>query len=238
MNKICKIRIAIIEDHELTRLGIRRLLEQRAEIEVVGEAANAVTGLEMLKKVQPDIAIIDIGLPDKDGIQLTRELKALSPAKYSPTKVLILTLHDHQESVLAAFAAGADSYCMKDITFDTLLVALRNTYQGNCWIDPAIASIVLQAAQANTQLLTDEDNIFSPADSQVQKNNTPAYNLSTREVQVLRLMVEGCTNPIIAQRLYISIGTVKSHVRSILSKLGADDRTQAAVSALRHGLLG
>jgi DNA-binding NarL/FixJ family response regulator len=127
---------------------------------------------------------------------------------------------------------------MKDITFDTLLVALRNTYQGNCWIDPAIARIVLQAAQANTQLLTNDQNIFSPADSQGQKNNTPAYNLSTREVQVLRLMVEGCTNTIIAQRLYISIGTVKSHVRSILSKLGADDRTQAAVNALRHGLLG
>ncbi|MDH6099368.1 response regulator transcription factor [Anabaenopsis sp. FSS-46] len=233
---MCKMRIAIIEDHELIRLGIRRLLEQRAEIEVVGEAANAVTGLEMLKKVQPDIAIIDIGLPDKDGIQLTQELKALSPGENLHTKVLILTVDNHPESVMAAFAAGANSYCTKYVDFYTLMVALRNTYQGNCWIDPAIARIVLQAAQANTQLRPDEYNILP--DSQGEKNNTAARNLSAREIQVLRLIVDGCTNDMIAQQLDINLGTVKSHIRSILSKLGADDRTQAAVSALRHGLLG
>lgn len=226
MNKICKIRIAIIEDHELSRLGIRKLLEQKEEIVVVGEAANAVTGLEMLKKVQPDIAIIDIGLPDKDGIQLTQELKALSPGENLHTKVLILTVHNHPESVLAAFAAGADSYCTKYVDFDTLVVALRKTYEGNSWIDPSIAGIVLQAAQGNIL-----------PDSQGEKNNIAAYNLSTREIQVLRLMVEGCTNVMIAQQLNISPGTVKSHVRNILSKLGADDRTQAAVRALRDGLL-
>jgi DNA-binding NarL/FixJ family response regulator len=236
MNKTCKIRIAIIEDHELSRLGIKKLLEQKEEIVVVGEAANGVTGMEMLKKVQPDIAIIDIGLPDKDGIQLTQELKALSPGENLHTKVLILTVDNHPESVLAAFAAGADSYCTKYVDFDTLVVALRNTYEGNCWIDPAIAWIVLQAAQRNTQLRPDEQNILP--DSQGQKNNTAAYNLSTREIQVLRLMVDGCTNCMIAQQLDISLGTVKSHVRNILSKLGADDRTQAAVRALRDGLLG
>lgn len=236
MNKICKIRIAIIEDHQLTRLGIRKLLEQKEEIVVVGEAENAVTGLEMLKKVQPDIAIIDIGLPDKDGIQLTQELKALSPGENLHTKVLILTVDNHPESVLAAFAAGADSYCTKYIDFDTLVVALRNTYEGNSWIDPAIARIVLQAPQGNTQLRPHQQNILP--DSQGEKNNTAAYNLSTSEIQVLRLMVEGCTNVMIAQQLDISLGTVKSHVRNILSKLGAEDRTQAAVRALRDGLLG
>lgn len=236
MNKICKIRIAIIEDHELIRLGIRTLLEQKEEIVVVGEAANGVTGLEMLRKVKPDIAIIDIGLPDKDGIQLTQELKALSPGENLHTKVLILTVDNHPESVMAAFAAGANSYCTKYVDFDTLVVALRNTYVGNSWIDPTIAGIVLQAAQRNTQLRPDECNILP--DSQGQKNNTAASNLSAREIQVLRLMVDGCTNGMIAQQLDISLWTVKSHVRNILSKLGADDRTQAVVRALRDGLLG
>jgi DNA-binding NarL/FixJ family response regulator len=137
-----KIRIALIEDHDLTRVGIRTALLQKSEIEVVGEAANAAEGLKMLKKLQPDIAIIDIGLPDKDGIELTRELKALTHGDDSATKVLILTLRDNKEAVLAAFAAGADSYCMKDIKFDNLMEAVRVTYNGNAWIDPAIARIV------------------------------------------------------------------------------------------------
>ncbi len=129
-----KIRIALIEDHDLTRVGIRTALLQKEEIEVVGEAATAAEGLRMLKKVQPDIAIIDIGLPDKDGIELTRELKSIFNGEDSPTKVLILTLRDNKEAVLAAFAAGADSYCMKDIKFDNLLEAVRVTYNGNAWI--------------------------------------------------------------------------------------------------------
>ncbi len=128
-----KIRIALIEDHDLTRVGIRTALVQKEEIEVVGEAANAAEGLKMLKTLQPDIAIVDIGLPDKDGIELTRELKSSSGTELT-TKVLILTLRDNKEAVLAAFAAGADSYCMKDIKFDNLLEAVRVTYNGNAWI--------------------------------------------------------------------------------------------------------
>ena len=143
-----KIRVALIEDHDLTRVGIRTALQQRQEIDVVGEASNAADGMKLLETVHPDIAIIDIGLPDKDGIELTRELKSYQESREgTPTKVLILTLRDSKEAVLAAFAAGADSYCMKDISFDNLLEALRVTYSGNAWIDPAIARIVLQQAQ-------------------------------------------------------------------------------------------
>ncbi len=136
-----KIRVALIEDHDLTRVGIRTALMQKDEIEVVGEAANAVEGMTMLKLLQPDIAIIDIGLPDKDGIELTREVKSTEIGEQLRTRVLILTLQDNKEAVLAAFAAGADSYCMKDIRFDNLLEAVRVTYNGNAWIDPAIARI-------------------------------------------------------------------------------------------------
>jgi len=237
-----RIRIALIEDHDLTRVGIRTALLQKEEIEVVGEAANAAEGLKMLKTVQPDIAIIDIGLPDKDGIELTRELKAIANGAESATKVLILTLRDNKEAVLAAFAAGADSYCMKDIKFDNLLEAVRVTYNGNAWIDPAIARIVLQQAQHNPpkQDAVSLNTKFSHQNSEsvdTQEIIEP-YTLTERELEVLQLIVEGCSNALIAERLYITVGTVKTHVRNILNKLCADDRTQAAVRALRSGLVG
>ena len=141
-----KIRVALIEDHDLTRLGIRTALQRNVDFEIVGEASNANDGLQILKTLQPDVAIVDIGLPDKDGIELTREVKSTVPGLL--TKILILTLRDSKEAVLAAFAAGADSYCMKD-KYDNLLEAVRHTHNGNAWIDPAIARIVLQQAQEN-----------------------------------------------------------------------------------------
>ena len=241
-----RIRVALIEDHDLTRVGIRTALQQRQEIEVVGEAANANEGLQLLEKVHPDIAIVDIGLPDKDGIELTRLIKASGEGTEEPnTKVLILTLRDNREAVLAAFAAGADSYCMKDISFDNLLEALRVTHSGNAWIDPAIARIVLQQVQPTSD--GTEAAIDIPKDLKTVAINAAdaeydqmlaAYPLTERELEVLQLIVEGCSNAVIAEKLYITVGTVKTHVRNILNKLCADDRTQAAVRALRSGLVG
>lgn len=162
----------------------------------------------------------------------------------SATKVLILTLRDNKEAVLAAFAAGADSYCMKDIRFDNLLEAIRVTYNGNAWIDPAIARIVLQQARQNP--LSSDVSLASvkpsvtgseAVEGQPEENIDP-YILTERELEVLQLIVEGCSNAVIAERLYITVGTVKTHVRNILNKLCADDRTQAAVRALRSGLVG
>ncbi|MGH1392619.1 MAG: response regulator [Trichormus sp.] len=237
-----KIRIGLIEDHDLTRVGIRTALLQKEEVEIVGEAANAVEGLKMLRMLQPDIAIIDIGLPDKNGIELTREFKATGNGQELDTKIVILTLQDNKEAVLAAFGAGADSYCMKDIKFDNLLEAVRVTYNGNAWIDPAIARIVLQQAQHNPPQTenapADRKYLLSNPDSPEQQENVDSYTLTERELEVLQLIVEGCSNALIAERLYITVGTVKTHVRNILNKLCADDRTQAAVRALRSGLVG
>jgi DNA-binding NarL/FixJ family response regulator len=241
-----KIRVALIEDHDLTRVGIRTALQQRQDVEVVGEAANANEGLHLLEKLHPDIAIVDIGLPDKDGIELTRLIKESQEAGEGPnTKVLILTLRDNKEAVLAAFAAGADSYCMKDISFDNLLEALRVTHSGNAWIDPAIAKIVLQQVQPTSD--SPEAAVEIPKDLKTVAINAAdaeydqmlaAYPLTERELEVLQLIVEGCSNAVIAEKLYITVGTVKTHVRNILNKLCADDRTQAAVRALRSGLVG
>lgn len=234
-----KIRVALIEDHDLTRVGIRTALQQKEEIEIVGEAANAADGLKLLRTIQPDVAIVDIGLPDKDGIELTRELKSTAGGDELATKVLILTLQDNKEAVLAAFAAGADSYCMKDIKYDNLLEAVRVTHNGNAWIDPAIARIVLQQAQQNPVPDTGLPGLKTARTGEGDDEDAiDLYTLTERELEVLQLIVEGCSNALIAERLFITVGTVKTHVRNILNKLCADDRTQAAVRALRSGLVG
>ncbi len=238
-----KIRVALIEDHDLTRVGIRTALQQRSEIEFVGEAANATEGLKLLETSSPDIGIVDIGLPDMDGIELTKRFKeAQAAAQEVPqTKILVLTLQDNEESVMAAFAAGADSYCMKNISFDNLLEAIQVTNEGNAWIDPAIARIVLKQTRVSEpvgDVATTTKTVAISAAEPEYSQLIEAYPLTERELEVLQLIVEGCSNAAIAEKLYITVGTVKTHVRNILNKLCADDRTQAAVRALRSGLVG
>ena len=238
---MAKIRVALIEDHDLTRIGLRTALQKCKDVELVGEAANAQEGLRLLEKFRPDVGIIDIGLPDMDGIELTRKLKESQLKGQPKIKILILTLQDNEQAVLAAFAAGADSYCMKSSSFEKLVEALKVTKEGNAWIDPAIARIVLSQAKKTSS------NLKPPSEANQVKINAAepeysqlleAYPLTDRELEVLQLIVEGCSNAEIAEQLFITVGTVKTHVRNILNKLCADDRTQAAVRALRSGLVG
>ena len=237
------IRITLIEDHDLTRVGMRTALQQRG-FNVIGEAANATDGLKLLGTAKPDVAIVDIGLPDMDGIELTRRFKQTQAEAEDPsaaeTKVLILTLQDNDDIVLAAFAAGADSYCMKDVSLDNLAEALRVTNSGNSWIDPAIARVVLYQARQGVpdgEALDSKTVAINAAEPEYNQI-IEAYPLTERELEVLQLIVDGCSNAAIAEKLYITVGTVKTHVRNILNKLCADDRTQAAVRALRSGLVG
>lgn len=231
-----KIRVVLVEDHDLTRIGLRTSLMQCADIDLLAEAANGVEGLRLLQQLQPDLAIVDIGLPELDGIEVTRRLKQSEVGESLVTKVLILTLQDEQDAVLAAFGAGADSYCMKDITFDHLVEAVKTTCSGNSWIDPAIARIVLN--QVQTQDLKSDATVSIQATSPEDQQLLESCPLTDRELEVLQLIVDGCSNSEIAERLFITVGTVKTHVRNILNKLCADDRTQAAVRALRSGLVG
>ncbi len=235
------IRVALIEDHDLTRFGIRAILQQQPDIEIVGEARDAKSGLKLLETTRPDVAIVDVGLPDMTGIELTQRFKKSQAAEESASKtgVLIMTMQDDESVVLAAFAAGADSYCMKDTSFNRLSEAVKTTAEGNAWIDPAIARIVLHQVQAPP------DQAVAPASSTININRLSdedneimlTYPLTERELEVLRLIVDGCSNAQIAEKLYITVGTVKTHVRNILNKLCADDRTQVAVRALRAGLV-
>ncbi len=235
------IRVVLIEDHDLTRIGIRAGLQQCSGVEVIGEAANAIDGLKLLEVTKPDVAIVDIGLPDMDGIELTQRFKAYlaDKSEFAP-KVLILTMQDSQEVVLAAFAAGADSYCMKEVSFDKLLEALQLTHEGCSWIDPAIARIVLQqslSVQMKASVtMTSQTVLINSVDSDYSQV-IDACPLTSREKELLELIVQGYGNAAIAQKLYITVGTVKTHVRNILNKLCVDDRTQAAVRALRCGLV-
>ena len=243
-----KISVVLIEDHDLSRIGLCAALKQYEDIDIIDNAANGNSGLQKIKTHKPDVALVDIGLPDIDGVEVTQQIKQHQAENPDlKTKILMLTMHDSEDSVMAAFAAGADSYSLKDVSMDNLVQAIRNTHEGNAWIDPAIARIVLKQAQTSKanalpvdapaiEAVEDETQaITAVADEYQQLIET--YPLTDRELEVLELIVAGCSNAEISEKLYITVGTVKTHVCHILNKLCADDRTQAAVRALRAGLV-
>ncbi|MEM9925653.1 MAG: response regulator transcription factor [Cyanobacteria bacterium P01_D01_bin.50] len=239
-----EIKVLIIEDHNLTRIGLKAALQGREDINIVGEAANGTEGLKLLQIIRPDVATVDIGLPDFDGIKLTRKYRELqSQNEEYQTKLLVLTMQNKEDAVLAALGAGADSYCMKDIESEKLIDAIVQTYEGNSWIDPNIADVVLRQIRAETEAQQGSNGggntktiSIEAVDSEIEKV-IETYPLTPRELEVLGLIVEGCDNAEIAKRLYLTVGTVKTHVRGILSKLCVSDRTQAAVRALRSGIV-
>jgi NarL family two-component system response regulator LiaR len=207
--------VVIVEDHELTRVGLRTAIDAAPGLRVVGEAPDGPSGLAVISDRRPDVAVIDLGLPGMDGIELTRRVRSVSPA----TRILILTMHDLESEVLAALAAGADAYALKISPAETILAAVRIAAEGGAYFDPQIAGAVLR--HFGTQ------QVAAPTDSP----------LTPRETDVLRLIADGRANTEIAEQLHIGLGTVKGHVRDILEKLAAGDRAQAAAIALRRRLI-
>jgi DNA-binding NarL/FixJ family response regulator len=207
------LRAIIVEDHALTRAGLRTALA--AEFDVVGEAADGITGWEVIAGARPDVAIIDIGLPGMDGIALTNRVRHELPS----TRVVIVTMIDVEQEVLAALAAGADAYVLKTAEPERILEAARIASEGGAYFDPQIAHIVLARISG---------------DAPPKAADSP---LTPRETQILRLVADGVGNHDIAEQLAIGLGTVKGHIRDILDKLAASDRTQAAVVALRRGYI-
>ncbi|HEY8321631.1 MAG TPA: response regulator transcription factor [Candidatus Baltobacteraceae bacterium] len=206
------MRIVLVEDHALTRLALRTALG--AYFDVVGEAGDGPAGLALIERERPDVAVIDIGLPGMDGIALTQAVRASVPQ----TRVVVVTMLDSQETVIAALAAGADAYVVKSADPAEIVDAVRTAAAGGAYFDPRIAHVVLARFGRSGAV---------PGDSP----------LTPRETEVLRLIADGVGNAEIAERLYIGLGTVKGHVRDILEKLKAADRTQAAVTALRRGYI-
>lgn len=213
-----KIRILLVEDHTLTRIGLKTALEESGTIEVIAETEYGEKGVEMAKELTPDIVLMDLGLPNMNGIDSTRAIKHHNPEQ----KVLILTSHRDENEVTGALGAGADGYCLKDINPKNLVNVIQMVCEGAAWLDPAIARVVLSK--------------FSIEETTPEKSKEKSYSpLTDRELQVLQLLADGCNNQEIADELSLSQHTIKTHVGNILHKLSVDDRTQAVVKALREG---
>lgn len=214
-----KSNILIVEDHELTRFGLKTAFENCEYVECIYEAESAETCLEILAQNHIDLIIMDLGLPGMNGIEGTKQAKELKP----DVKVVILTSHNDVQEVLNSLKAGANAYCSKEINPSRLIQVVSSVLDGASWFDPSIAHIVLEAAS----------KINQTEDVKVEKN----YGLTAREAEILKLITEGYSNNEIANTLFVSINTTKAHVASILQKLEVDDRLQAALKALKERLV-
>lgn len=220
------INVLLVEDHVLTRVGLSYLLNNAEDLTLLAEASDGIEGIKKARELLPDVILMDIGLPNIDGIEATQRIKDFSPE----TKILIFTSRDNEEDVFSAFKAGADGYIMKGANEQQTLSAIRAVYEGVGWIDPNIAKMVFANLQKpSSQIISEPETVINV------KNNS--YGLTERELDVLEAMVEGLTNPEIAEKLIISKATAKAHVHNILQKLCTTSRTQATVKALNEGLV-
>jgi DNA-binding NarL/FixJ family response regulator len=239
-----RIKVLLVEDHALTRIGLKTALKRTSDLDVIGEAANGEEAVRQAEELQPNVVLMDVGMPVMDGIQAAKEIVAAHPE----IRVIMLTQHDNDRDILASLAAGASGYCLKDVAPDRLYTAIRSVNAGDAWLDAAIASRVLKhftgspTAAPTAAAVAPVAPEVAPKSELSSTGSTPLDRplvepLSARESEVLKLIVDGLSNQEIANRLIISLATAKTHVRNILNKLAVDDRTQAAVHAMRRGLV-
>lgn len=223
MIKVDKINVLIVEDHALTRFGLKTALEAQEIFGEVYEAEDGERSIDAIIKYKPDVVIMDLGLPGINGIEATKQIKSFD----ENIKVLVLTSHKNDDEVWEALSAGANAYCMKDIAPDKLIRVIETVCEGAAWLDPAIANTVLKSIISNK----------TAKKSGESEENSGKVQLTDRELDVLRLIVKGCSNQEISEKLFVSIHTAKVHVCNILQKLSVDDRTQAAIKALKDGIV-
>jgi DNA-binding NarL/FixJ family response regulator len=218
-----KITVLVVDDQLITRLGLITLLGQFADLQVVGEAENGETAVKSALELSPAVILMDIGMPIMNGIDAVKKIKAAAPQ----LRVVIFTESSTDADILAALSAGANGYCLKECQANQIAVTIRAVNEGIACLDPAIAKKILALTQA-------------PGATEKALNSTGSFNkfgLSPRELEVLSLVVDGQSNQQIADGLYLSIDTVKNHMRYILAKLAVSDRTQAAVKAMKEGIV-
>ena len=221
------LKVLLVEDHTMVRLGLSLVFENTEGITLIGEADNGKKGVELALKLNPDVVLMDIGLPEMDGIQATNLIKKSNPN----IKVLIFTSRESEDDVFDSLAAGADGYIMKGANEEQMISAIRAVADGTAWLDPAIARLVLSNVKKQASV---NRNVTSSESDNKAKN---IYGLTDREIQVLSLIVEGQNNEQIAKKLVITLSTAKAHVHSILQKLYVDNRTQATIQAVKEGLI-
>lgn len=218
-----QITIVIVEDFKLTRVGLRCALNSNPDMQVVAECEDAIEGIKQIQKLKPDIVLMDLGLPMMNGIEAMVKIREFS----SDVKIIALTSHDREEEVVSALSSGANAYCLKDIDPSKLADVIRDVSNGVCWIDSMVAGLALKSipkSEAN-DFLTGK----SPEHARIP--------LTEREFEVLKHLVAGKSNTEIANELIVSVHTAKAHVCSILQKMCVNDRVQAAVKAVKEGIV-
>lgn len=210
------ITVMIVDDHELVRKGAKGYLQAQPDITVVAEAESGVEAIRLAREHVPDVVLMDLVMPEMDGVEATRKLKDISPR----TQIIILTSYHQDEHIFPALQAGAISYILKDVKTKELVEAIKRAAKGEATLHPRVAARVIKQFSSGE---SGKDNFFT--------------ELTDREMEVLTLIARGYTNQKIAEELVISIGTVKGHVGNILSKLHLSDRTQAAVYAWKEGIV-
>lgn len=217
------IKILLVEDQKLIRVGLKSLFEGQNEIIVSAEAQSGKEAVEQFKITHPDVVVMDIGLPDISGIEATKRILEHD----SKAKVIILTSHLSEQEIIDALHAGACAYVMKDISTDALKMIIKTVKDGAMWLDPQVVPILREK----------NCGVIPPRQMSRAMFKEQHANLTQREYEVLKLVVEGLSNHEIAEELTISEHTAKAHVCNIIQKLVVDDRTQAAVKALKEGLV-
>lgn len=207
-----KIKIVIIDDHKMIREGLQQLLELDGEISVIGQAGDGYDGLSLIESTNPDVILLDINMPNMNGLEMLTELKKIKP----DSRVLILTIHNEIDYLVKAIELGVNGYILKDSECSTLKKAIFTVYEGSTYIQPSLSPLIREKAE-------EQKNIFN--------------TLTARELDVLRLLSSGMLNRDIANVLDISEKTVKNHVSNILKKLDVNDRTQAAVMAVKNNIV-
>jgi DNA-binding NarL/FixJ family response regulator len=210
------VKVVICDDQTIVREGLAMMLKLESDIQVVGTAEDGVEAVKITEKEKPDIVLMDLKMPFMNGVEATQKIRS----QYPDIKVLVLTTYDDDEWVFDAIKAGASGYLLKDTPRDDLIKAVRGTVGGKTYIDPDIAGKVLGQVSSH----------------QTHEATLVTSKLTEREVEVLRLIAKGLSNVEISGRLFLSEGTIRNHVSSILSKLEVADRTQAAVIAIQHGI--
>jgi two-component system, NarL family, response regulator LiaR len=209
------VRIVIVEDDPMMQLGLEQSFQDYPQIQVVAQAEDGLRGVAAVRQHRPDLVIMDIGLPRMDGIAATQAIKT----EFAQTRVVMLTSHTSETEIVAALSSGADAYCIKGTNMELLISAINAAMEGAVYLDPQIARKVLEHLR--------------PPPPEAEKIG----HLSPREMDVLQLLVQGLSNVEIAAALFLSPNTIKTHLRGIMNKLAVDDRVQAAVVALRSGLV-
>jgi DNA-binding NarL/FixJ family response regulator len=245
------LSLVLVDDHEIVRIGLKLLLNSWSDIQVVGEGSDGIEAVELVREKNPDVVLMDLGMPKIDGIESARKIREFNKS----VRIIMLTSHSDVKDILASLSAGVNGYCLKDVDGERLRRAIWSVVDGDVWLDArATKEVVVMATGENVPISQhksagESEPKLAPVGNFERKtpvvpvpvtaisDRGPYESLSAREVEVLALLVEGLTNREIGERLFITRDTVKTHIRHIMEKLAASDRTDAAVKAIRHKIV-